>query len=413
MTTMILENCTILDATHPEPRPGMTIVITGNRIAEVTAEPVRMADARRLDLKGHTVLPGLIDAHCHLYLSEVYTRRLEAVPITLMTARAVRTLSESLDRGFTTLRDAGGADWGIRAAVEDGVVRGPRLFISGQALSQTGGHGDTRLRAEMDPDGPMHSALRFGKIIADGVDEVTKATRMQLRAGVDQIKIMVSGGVASLNDPIDVCQYTAAEIAAICHEAKTWKTYALAHAYTSEAIIHAVGNGVRTVEHANLIDREAARFVRDHNAYVVPTLVTYDAMNRRGAELGMAAVSLQKLGKVLDAGLSALEILKSEGVKTGFGTDLLGELREEQSREFSIRAEVLTPYEVICQATAVNAEILNRSGQLGVIAAGALADIIAVDGDPLRNIALLEDQGRHIPLILKDGQVQKNQLRQH
>lgn len=409
-TQLILENATIVDATSPEPREGLSIVIEGNTIRDVTSEPVRGGDARRIDVRGKTILPGLIDCHNHIFLSEVYTRRLEAVPVTLMTARAVATLSESLDRGFTTMRDAGGADWGIKQAVEQRLIRGPRLFISGQALSQTGGHGDNRLRTEVEPDGPFHSALRFGKIIADGVDEVTKAARIQLRCGVDQVKIMVSGGVASLNDPIDVCQYTPEEIQAICREAKTWKTYVMAHAYTSEAIIHAVSNGVRTVEHANLIDREAAAFVRERSAYVVPTLVTYDEMNRRGAELGMAAASMEKLGKVLDAGLGSLEILKAEKVKTGFGTDLLGELRQAQSREFSIRAEVLTPYEVICQATAVNAEILNRSGTLGVVAPGALADIIAVDGDPLRNISLLEEQGRHMPLIIRDGRIEKDRL---
>lgn len=410
MTRLVLENATIVDAADPQPREGMSIVVEGNVIREVTAESVRSGEGRRIDLRGKTVLPGLIDCHNHIFLSEVYTRRLEAVPLTLMTARAVGTLSETLDRGFTTLRDAGGADWGIKQAVEQRLVRGPRLFISGQAISQTGGHGDTRLRTEIEPDGPFQSALRFGKIVADGLDEVTKAARIQLRCGADQIKIMVSGGVASLNDPIDVCQYTPEEIRAICREAETWKTYVMAHAYTPEAIVHAVANGVRTVEHANLIDRDAAAFVRDNDAYVVPTLVTYDALNRRGAELGMAAASLDKLGRVLEAGVGSLEILKAANVRTGFGTDLLGELRSEQSREFSIRAEVLTPYEIICQATAVNAEILNRSGKLGVIAAGALADIIAVDGDPLRDISLLEEQGRHIPLVIKDGIVEKDRL---
>ena len=410
MSLIVLENARVVDATDPAPREGMSIVIEGSRIREVASGKVRLEDARRIDLRGKTVLPGLIDCHNHIFLSEVYTRRLEAVPLTLMTARAVSTLARSLERGFTTLRDAGGADWGIKQAVEQRLIKGPRLFISGQAISQTGGHGDTRLRTEINPDGPHESALRFGKVIADGVDEVIKATRTQLRCGADQIKVMVSGGVASLNDPIDVCQYTSEEIAAISREARTWKTYVMAHAYTPEAIVHAVSNGVRTVEHANLINREAAALVRDKNAYVVPTLVTYEALNQRGAELGMPAVSLEKLGRVLEAGLNSLEILRSEKVKTGFGTDLLGELRDEQSREFSIRAEVLSPYEVICQATAVNAEILNRAGKLGVIAENAIADIIAVDGDPLRDISLLEGQGRHIPLIVKEGIIEKDAL---
>lgn len=407
---LVLRNCTVIDAQHPEPREGMQIVIEGERIQEVTPEPVRISSAREIDIRGRSVLPGLIDCHNHIFLSEVYTRRLEAVPLTLMAAQAIPVLRASLDRGFTTMRDAGGADWGIQDAVDRGIISGPRLFISGRALSQTGGHGDYRLRTESDIPCGCASALRFGKFIADGVTEVRRAARDQLRQGANQIKVMVSGGVASLNDPIDARQYSAEEIRAIVEEAEAWKTYVMAHAYTPEAIIHAVSNGVRSIEHGNLVDVEAARLIRQKGAYVVPTLVTYDALHRRGAEYGLPAVSMSKLSRILEVGLRSIEILKGEGVKIGFGTDLLGELREEQSREFSIRAEVLTPYEIICQATAVNAEILNRTGELGVVAPGALADLLVVDGNPLNDISLLEHQGRHLSLIMKGGWLYKNVL---
>ncbi|MFA5488906.1 MAG: amidohydrolase family protein [Candidimonas sp.] len=408
--TIVLDNCTLIDAQHPEPRPGMQIVIESGLIKEVTSEPVKSAGARRIDVGGRSVLPGLIDCHNHICLSEVSTRRLDAVPLTLMTARAVPVLKATLDRGFTTLRDAGGADWGIRTAIEDGLIPGPRLFIAGQALSQTGGHGDFRHRTEKALTCPCESAMRFTKYIADGVPEVQRATRELLRQGADQIKVMVSGGVASLNDPIDATQYSADELRAIVAEAGAWKTYVMAHAYTPEAITHAIRSGVRTIEHANLVDAAAARLIHDNDAFAVPTLVTYDRLAAHGKDYGFPEVSMRKLARVLEAGLQAMDILKQAGVKIGFGTDLLGDLRRYQSREFVIRAEVLTPYEIICQATRVNAEILNRTNQLGVIAAGATADLIVVDGDPLRDISLLDGQGEHIPLVMKDGVVHKQWL---
>lgn len=408
--TTILRHCTVVDAQHPEPREGVQIVVEGERIREVTTEPVRSPTAREIDVGGRFVLPGLIDCHNHIFLSEVHVRRLEGMPLTLMAAQAVPVLRKALARGFTTLRDAGGADWGIRQAVETGLIPGPRLFISGKALSQTGGHGDYRLRTEPDLGCSCASALRFGKHICDGVSEVRRAAREQLRQGADQIKVMVSGGVASQHDPINARGFSGEELRAIVEEAQAWNTYVMAHAYTAEAIVHAVSNGVRSIEHANLIDAPAARLVREKGAYVVPTLVTYDALHRRGREFGMTAASMDKLARVRAVGLRSLEILKAEGVKTGFGTDLLGELRDEQAREFSIRAEVLSPYEVICQATAINAEILNRGGELGIIAPDAFADLIVVEGNPLHDITRLEGDGAHLPLIMKSGAAFKCEL---
>ncbi|MFQ5971312.1 MAG: amidohydrolase family protein [Alphaproteobacteria bacterium] len=408
---IVFRNGRVVDAQAPEPREGLNIVVEDDRIREVTDEPVRLSEAREIDLGGRVLMPGLIDCHNHIYLSELNLRKLAEVPLTLMAAGAVTTMRGILDRGFTTIRDAGGADWGIREAVERRMLAGPRMFIAGRSLTQTGGHGDQRLRTEteVEPCG-CSNALSFTKAIADGVPEVRKAAREELRKGSNQIKIMISGGVASPSDPLESRQYSGEEIRAIVEEAESWGTYAMAHAYTADAVNHAVSNGVRTIEHGNLIDADAARLMKDKGAYMVPTLVTYDAMERHGAELGLPPVSQEKLKVVLEAGLRSIEICKEAGVPMGLGTDLLGPLQIEQSREFLIRAEVLSPHEVICQATRVNAEILNKSGELGIIAEGALADMLVVDGNPLDDLGLLQDQGAHLAAIMKGGEFHKNQL---
>jgi imidazolonepropionase-like amidohydrolase len=214
---------------------------------------------------------------------------------------------------------------------------------------------------------------------------------------------MASGGVASPYDPVWNRQYSEAEVRAIVEEAQAWHTYVMAHAYTPEAIRRSIDFGVRSIEHGNLIDRPTAEHVAGANAFVVPTLVTFDALHRCGREFGFPEASLAKLGDVREAGLSSLGILQAAGVKIGFGTDLLGAMHRHQSREFVIRAEAMAPFDIIRSATSVNAELLNRSGEIGVVAPGACADLIAVDGNPLADISLLDGQGEHLTHIMKEG----------
>ncbi len=411
MGRIAFRNCALLDVNAGELRPGHGVLVEDERIVEVVEGDPPTSGAQVFDLGGRTLMPGLIDCHCHVTLTDMKLSALEDVPPTLMTARAGKEMRAMLDRGFTTIRDAAGADWGLQKAVEDGLLAGPRMFISGRALSQTGGHGDFRRRtqASVEPCG-CANGLAYNTTIADGVPEVRKAAREELRKGANQIKVMVSGGVASPNDPLGNTQYSAEELRAIVEEARAWHTYVFVHAYTSEAITHAVECGARTVEHGNLVDLKTAKLMAERGVFMVPTLVTYDALDRRGKELGMPEVSLHKLKTVLDAGLRSIEICKEAGVRMGFGSDLLGATQEEQSREFLIRSEVLTPHEVITAATATNAAIVRAEGELGVIAEGALADILVVDGNPLEDLGLLQDQGAHLSVIMQGGRFHKNQM---
>ncbi|HWD57056.1 MAG TPA: amidohydrolase family protein, partial [Stellaceae bacterium] len=396
MAALIFANGAVLDTASGERREGHHVLVEDGWIKEVSDRPITAAGARVIDLAGRTLLPGLIDAHVHVIAVDAALARLAEQPLTLVSLQAGRVMEGMLARGFTTVRDAGGGDGGLAEAVVQGLVRGPRLFPSGQALSQTGGHGDLRPRTRSVVS---CACCEYGAglaRIADGVDECRRAARDELRKGATQIKIMASGGVASPYDPIWNLQYSDEEMRAIVEEARSWHTYVLAHAYTPQAIRRSIANGVRSIEHANLIDAPTAALVAAAGAFVVPTLVTYDALHRFGRDLGLAEASLAKLADVREAGLRSLEILRAADVKIGYGTDLLGPMHQHQSHEFVLRAEAMTPFEVIRSATLVNAELLNRAGELGVIAPGARADLIAVDGDPLRDIALLDGQGEHL-----------------
>jgi imidazolonepropionase-like amidohydrolase len=289
-------------------------------------------------------------------------------------------------------------------------MTGPRLFIAGRAMSQTGGHGDFRLRTEGGETCQCCSGVAQISRIVDGVPEMLRAVRDELRKGADHIKIMVSGGVASPRDPLDATQFTREEISAAVGEATAWGTYVASHAYGADAIRRAVECGVRTIEHGNFLDAETAKLMRERGAFLVPTLVAYDAMKRRGRDLGLPAVSLEKNDRVLAAGLRSLEIAKQAGVPVAYGSDLLGKLQNDQSREFLIRGEAMTPIEVIRSATTVNAQLLRREGVLGAIRPGAFADLLVVEGNPLRDLSLFQDQGAHLSVIMKGGRFHKNAL---
>jgi imidazolonepropionase-like amidohydrolase len=410
MAQILFKNAKLLDPHEDELQGGVSVLVEGETIREVSEKPIKAKNAAAIDCKGRTLMPGLIDCHVHACLSEVNIRYLEAIPLTLMTARASELLRGMIDRGFTTVRDTGGSDWGLRDAVAQGLLAGPRMFIAGRAIGPTGGHSDARRRTDFGTSCRCCNAMNFCLEVADGADHVRKAAREQLRQGADQIKIMVSGGVASPYDPLDSRQFSLEEIKAAVDEAEAFGKYAQAHAYTPEAIQRAVGQGVRTIEHGNLIDEKSAKLMKQKGAYMVANLIAYYAMKERAAQFGMTADMLAKNDLVIDGGLRSLEICKRAGVKVGYGSDLLGQLQVEQNREFLLRREVLKPIEIIRQATLVGAEIVRREGKLGVVKPGAHADILVVDGDPIKKLELLTGQGEHLSVIMKAGRFHKNRL---
>jgi len=410
---VLFKNGNLLDPLQDALLGPHDILIENGLIKEVSEKPLSSQSARVIDVAGKTVMPGLIDLHVHVTATQLNLSTQGALPDALVMMRSVPIIQGMLQRGFTTVRDAAGAGWGLKCAINEGTIDGPRLFIAGRALSQTGGHGDPRPRSDhLRPMSFCGCCFRAGDIgrVVDGVDALREAVRQEFQMGADQIKIMASGGVASPTDPIASWGYSDEEIAAVVHEATARQTYVMAHSYTPEAIARAVRLGVRTIEHGNLIDAATAKLMHDHKAYVVPTLITYEALAKEGAQYGLPADSVAKIGEVHTAGLASLEIYRNAGVKMGFGSDLLGPSHRLQSEEFRIRSEVLPIAEVLRSATTIAAEVLNMTGKLGRLTPGALADVLIVDGDPTRDVSCLLGQGDHIPLVMKEGVIYVNRL---
>jgi imidazolonepropionase-like amidohydrolase len=389
MPQFLLRNATLIDCLSFEARPGSEVLIEDGVIREVSAGPIVSSSADVIDLGGRTLMPGLIDCHVHVIAASANLGQNAAMPNSLVAAHAARIMEGMVLRGFTSVRDAGGADHGLVVAQECGLIKGPRLFISGKALTQTGGHADYRGR--FDRRAAEHYADRLGTLgrVADGVSEVRRAAREEIKAGARFIKIMANGGIASPTDPIHFFGYSREEIKAAVEEAENAGTYVLAHLYTDDAIRRAVECGVRSVEHGNLVTPETAQLMKEQGAFVVPTLVTFNALAEEGASLGLPGESVTKIEAVRSAGLASLEIFRAAGVPMGYGTDLLGEMHRHQSREFLIRREVLPAPEIVASATSTAAKIIGMEGRLGIVAPGALADLIVVEGNPLDDLALL------------------------
>ena len=413
MTGTVLENARVFDG-HDALPGSRSVLVDGDRIVDVSEGVIDAPGAERIDVGGRTLMPGLIDLHVHAYASDVSAAKINLADAPYRTAHAARMLGHALDCGFTTVRDIGGGDWSLSRAIDDRLIRAPRFFYAGKILSMTGGHGDMR---EMGESEHVSGYCRCDSmnalcVIADGVDECLKAVREELRRGAHCIKIMGSGGVASPTDPIWMNQYREDEIRAIVDECEERRTYVSAHCHPASAIRRCVEFGVRCIEHGTLMDAETAEYVAEKGAYVVPTLAILFALKEAGAQLGLPPASREKVDVVFEQTLLGLEHMRRAGIKLGFGTDLLGETYVQQCREFTLRSEVFSPLEILRQATSMSAEILMKEDELGCIRPGAYADLIVVDGDPLADISLLAADGANLPLIMRAGEIVKQQFPQ-
>ncbi|KGJ11143.1 imidazolonepropionase-like amidohydrolase [Paracoccus versutus] len=400
MTTTLLKNASILDVDAGSLSATCDVLIAEGRIAEIGSRA--MTAERVIDLKGRTLMPGLCDAHVHVIVPMNSFALLTKWSPFYTAIRAMPILRDMLMRGFTTVRDAGGADFGLARAVEEDLIPSPRILYSGKALSQSGGHGDMRGPGETAYDDHYY-VPSLGRI-CNGVAEVRAAVRDEIRRGAHQVKLMVGGGIASYTDPIHYVQFSREEIRAAVEEAGNASTYVMAHAYTNRCIRHAVECGVRSIEHGNFLDDETAALMRESGAYLVPTLSAYTTMWEEGLQVGMPAELHAKIRPVLDAGPRQLEIAARHGVPMVYGTDLIGPLHRHQSLEFRIRGEVLPAAEVIRQATCNAAALFNMQDQIGRVKEGLRADLIALRGNPLEDLGLLQAP-ENLSLIMKDGRI--------
>lgn len=411
MPQTLFTNARLFDGVNEACPEGVNVLVEGSLIREVADTPIKAADAAVIDVGGRTLMPGLIDLHIHAYASDVNVQKVEIAGDAYRTGHAARMLGHALDCGFTTVRDIGGGDWSLWRAIEDGLIRAPRFFYAGKIISMTGGHGDFRQMGVFH-HGQSYCSCGSRNLmcsIADGVDEVIKATREELRMGAHCIKIMGSGGVASPTDPIWMNQYREDEIRAIVNECTERRTYAAAHCHPASAVRRCVQFGVRCIEHGTLIDDDTAAFVAAQGAYIVPTMSIIYALVEMGRQMGFPAQSQEKAEYAAKSAIAGMDLMRRAGVKVGFGTDLLGSTHLQQCREFTIRSEVFTPVEILRQATSIAAELMMQD-QIGHVRAGAFADLLVVDGDPLADIGLLAQNGAKLDVIMRNGEFIRNAL---
>ena len=409
--TLVLQNATIFDSTGREPYGPGTVVVSGDRITAVgPADQVGVPrDARVVDASHHTVMAGLIDAHTHVGAADnLFGSNLEdRHPGAIYAFSVARILRETLMAGFTTIRDAGGCDYSFKLAVESGVIPGPRIFTSQAFISQTGGHGDMRQRHDRTEPRSGHR-LAPQPAICDGVPQVRRAAREQLRTGADQIKVMAGGGAASPTDPLDSPQFTVEELAAAVYEARAVKKKVMAHVYVPEGIKNCVEAGVLSIEHGNFLDEEAASLMKGSDMYLVPTLTVYELISEWGREQGISELVIEKINFARGAGRQSVEIALAAGVNIASGADLSGQNHGQKAVELELKAAIMGPVASLISATRTNAELLERSEEIGTLEPGKIADLIMVRGNPVDDITILQDE-RNIPLVVQAGRVVKGE----
>jgi imidazolonepropionase-like amidohydrolase len=415
MTATVFSNARIFDGENAALLEGQHVFVAAGRIAEVSARPPVPGDGEIVDCGGKVLLPGLIDAHVHAYAISVNFYENVHAPSTLLGVWAALMFSRMIERGFTTVRDTGGGDWGLYEAIERGFVKSPRLYYCGQPLSQTGGHVDFRNPAFHYRDDEQVLACGCGRIsqiaaVVDGVDQIRRVCRENFFRGASFIKFTGSGGVSSTGDKLNSIQFADEEVSAIVDECVRHGAYCTTHIHPDAALKRVVKLGVHCIEHGTLIEPDTARMVADANISIVPTLAVMHALTVEGKQLGLPAQSLAKLDEVKDQAVGRMQHMKDAGVRIGYGTDLLGATERYQCAEFTLRSPIFSPLEILKQATSNNAEIIGAKGQLGVIRAGAIADILVADADPTIDAKVLADDGRQLAVIMKGGEFFRNRL---
>ena len=410
MQSYIFENARILDGSVDDGEHDRFVRVAANVIDEVSDRPIKDANARRIDLRGKTLMPGLIDCHVHINTPDAEPDRSAAMPNELVAYHSVKIMKGMLNRGFTTVRDVGGATVAQVHAVEQGLVEGPRLVICGKAFVQNGGHSDYRSRYDMGDGAEQLGQLGSVARIVNGVDECRRAARDEVRKGARFIKVMAGGGAASLHFPRPYLAYSMDELRAIQEEADNAKMYVCVHTHSDEAVRRAVDCGIRSIEHGTEITPETAALVQKNGSIVTPTIVAYDAQIREADNLKLDPGFVEKLKEVRAKGLVSLGVMKAAGVTVAYGSDVLGSMHSYQSDEFMVRAEVLPAIDVIRMATLNAAKLLRMDGKIGTVAPGAFADLIVMEQDPLKDISVLAGQGRYMSAIMKGGAFVKNTL---
>src|SRR5580693_7102977 len=408
MGVTILRNASVLDPEQGELAEGQSVAVEAGRIADIGPGLTGPDDALVIDVAGRTVMPGLIDAHTHPAIVDPDIFAMAEWSPTYVAARAGRALEGMLSRGFTTIRDVGAGEFGLARAVDEGYFTGPRMRFGGKQLSQTGGAGDWRAPSRRVYDDNYY-APAIG-VICDGVPEVRRAVREEVRRGAHHIKVYLSGAVDSPSDRVDSTQFSLEELAAIVEEATAANIYVAGHAYTSRAINRGLRAGVRSIEHGNLMDASSIPLFKEFGAFYVPTIVTYQTLAERARAGLLPADIAAKLGDVIDGALGALEMAYHADLPIVYGTDLFADMHDQQLQEFVIRSQIQPAADLIRSATTTAARLLRREGTLGVIAPGALADLLVIDGNPLDDIRVLTTPNTALKLIMKDGRIVKNEL---
>lgn len=404
-----ITNATLFDPATGDLTPNRTIRIEGDRFAAVLGPDEVAPDGgtadTTIDAAGRVVTPGFIDAHVHLlgYESDLGVPGRES-PL-YVAARASDLMLAMLRRGFTTVRDVGGADHGLVRAVDEGYLTGPRIFHGGPALSQSGGHGDFRGAGEVCAHN-VTAALPTIGLVCDGVPAVRAAVRNEIRRGAKHIKLMLGGGIASPTDRVDSSQFASDEIAAAVEEARNANIYVTGHAYTPTAMRRALDLGVHCIEHGTLLDDETARAFVQHGAFLVPTLgIGALLATEESARFGVTEDFRRKAQGIRDAGTEMLRIATEHGVQLVFGTDFIGPMQQFQSTEFRVRAEVLPAVEILRSTTTTAAKLLGVEHELGRVAPDYLADLLILDVDPLEDVAALAEPERAIGTVISRGRV--------